>query len=204
MALAALLEIIKVDMKVEVWFTPHCIDNLVSYTLITNETNFNINKVKKNATMLPPPLNFEEREKNKVNCLKNYFEKTNRATGLKSWSFMPITIPHNRLDLWYDSIQTFFQNNFFNNQFWSFQAQFRTYLPCTSQWGKFSSSRLCIFDFRNEIHTKFQSRKHVLFYILAIFIFPPFWQSNTTRVSNLVIGWPWNCMNGFTKNCSGR
>ena len=32
----------------------------------------------------PPPLNFEEREKNKVNCLKNYFEKTNRATGLKS------------------------------------------------------------------------------------------------------------------------
>ena len=56
-------------MKVlEVLFTPHCIDNLVSYTLITNETNFNINKVKKNAKMLPPPLNFEEREKNKVNC----------------------------------------------------------------------------------------------------------------------------------------
>ena len=60
-------------------------------------------------------------------------------------------------------------------------------MPCTSQWGKFSSSRLCIFDFRNEIYTKFQSRKHVLFYILAIFIFPPFWQSNTTRISNLVL-----------------
>ena len=72
-------------MKVlEVWFTPHCIDNLVSYTLITTETNFDIKKVKKNAKMLPPPLKFEEREKNKANCQKNYFEKTNRATGLKS------------------------------------------------------------------------------------------------------------------------
>ena len=100
---------------------------------------------------------------------------------------MPITIPHNRLDLWYNSTQTFFKIIFFNNQFWSFQAQFRTYLPCTSQWGKFSSSRLCIFDFRNEVYTKFQSRKHVLLYILAIFIFPPFWQSNTTRISNLVV-----------------
>ena len=90
-----------------------------------------------------------------------------------------------RFMVWWHT--NFFQNNFFNNQFWSFQAQFRTYLPCTSQWGKFSSSRLCIFDFRNEIYTKFQSRKHVLFHILAIFIFPPFWQSNTTRISILVI-----------------
>ena len=55
-------------MKVlEVWFTPHCIDDLVSYTLITIETAFDINKVKKNAKILPPPLNFEEREKNKAN-----------------------------------------------------------------------------------------------------------------------------------------
>ena len=84
----------------EVWFTPYCIDNLVSYTLITIESNFDINKVKKNAKMLPPPLKFEEREKNKANCQKNYFEKTNRAIGLKSWSFLPITIPHNWLDLY--------------------------------------------------------------------------------------------------------
>ena len=72
-------------MKVlEAWFTPHCIDNLVSYTLIPIETNLNISKVKKNAKMLPPPLNFGEREKNEANCQKNYFEKTNRAMGLKS------------------------------------------------------------------------------------------------------------------------
>ena len=65
------LEIIKFDMKVlEVCFTPHCIDNLVGYTLITIETNFNINTVKKNAKMLPPPLNFEECAKNKANCQK--------------------------------------------------------------------------------------------------------------------------------------
>ena len=44
--------------ELDVWFTPHCIDNLVSYTLITTETNFDINKVKKNAKMLPPPLKF--------------------------------------------------------------------------------------------------------------------------------------------------
>ena len=43
-------------MKVlDVWFTPHFIDNLVSYTLIITETNFDINKIKKNAKMLPPP-----------------------------------------------------------------------------------------------------------------------------------------------------
>ena len=55
-------------MKVlEVWFNPHCIDNLVSYTLIIIETNFDINKVKKNVKMLPPLLNFEGREKNKAN-----------------------------------------------------------------------------------------------------------------------------------------
>ena len=36
-------------MKVlEVWFTPHCIDNLVSYTLVTLETNFNIEELEKN------------------------------------------------------------------------------------------------------------------------------------------------------------
>ena len=51
-------------MKVlEVWFTPHCIDNLVSYTLITTETNFDINKLKKNAKMLPHPLNFKSVKK---------------------------------------------------------------------------------------------------------------------------------------------
>ena len=43
-------------MKVlEVWFTPNCIDDLASYTLITIETNFDINKLKKNAEMLPHP-----------------------------------------------------------------------------------------------------------------------------------------------------
>ena len=159
-------------MKVlEIWFTPHCIDNLVSFTLITIETNFNIDKVKKNVKMLlPHPSILKSVKKNKANSQKNYFEKTNRATGLKSWSFLPITIPHNQLYLWYDSLQTFLKI-YFDNQFWSFQVQFQTYLPCTSQWGKFSSSRLCIFDFRNEMYTKFQSRKHFLFYILTIFIF---------------------------------
>ena len=49
----------------EVWSTPHCIDNLVSYTLVTIETDFDINKEKKSEKMLPPPLNFEEREKKK-------------------------------------------------------------------------------------------------------------------------------------------
>ena len=34
--------------------------------------------------MLPPPYKFEDHEKNKTNCQKNYFEKTNKATGLKS------------------------------------------------------------------------------------------------------------------------
>ena len=125
-------------MKVlEVWFTPHCIDNLVSYTLIVNETNFNINKVKKNAKMLPPPLNFEEREKNKVNCFKNCFEKTNRATGLKSWLFMPITIPHNRLDLWYDSIQTFFKIIFLTINFGHFKPNFGHICPVQVNGGNF-------------------------------------------------------------------
>ena len=33
-------------MKVlEVWFTPHCIENLASYTLLTTETNFDIKGV---------------------------------------------------------------------------------------------------------------------------------------------------------------
>ena len=61
----------------------------------------------------PHPLILKSMKKIRQIDKKNYFEKTNRATGLKSWSFLPITIPHNRLDLWYDSIQTFFKMIFF-------------------------------------------------------------------------------------------
>ena len=67
-----------------------------------------------------PTPEFEERAKNKANCLKNYFEKTNIATGLKSWMFLPITIPHNWLDLWYDSVQPFFKMIFLTINFGHF------------------------------------------------------------------------------------
>ena len=88
------LEIIKVDMKVlEVWFTPHCIDNLVSYTLITNETNFSINKVKKNAKMLPPPLNFEEHEKIRLIVSKIILRKPTELQVWKVDRLCPLPFP---------------------------------------------------------------------------------------------------------------
>ena len=102
---------------------------------------------------------------------KKKLRKTIRATGLKSESIMPIIILHNRLDLWlwYGIINTFF-NFFFTINFYPF-LHFWPSLPCTSQWGKFLSSKFCISDFRIEIYTKFQSGKHIIFYILANFFF---------------------------------
>ena len=94
-------------MKVlEVWFTPHCIDNLVSYTLITIDTNFNINKVKKNAKNVTP-LNFEEREKNKAYCQKNW-ENQQSYRLEKLIIFAHYYHSPQSIRLWYDSIQTFF------------------------------------------------------------------------------------------------
>ena len=60
--------------------------------------------------MLPLPFNFWKREKNNGFSFKKKKKKvkTVRATGLKSESIMPITILHNRLDLWYGIIHTFF------------------------------------------------------------------------------------------------
>ena len=88
------LEIIKFDMKVlEVWFTPHCIDNLVSCTLITIETNFDINTVKKNAKMLPPPVNFEDREKIRLIVKKIILRKPTELQVWKVDRFCPLPFP---------------------------------------------------------------------------------------------------------------
>ena len=154
--------------------------------LITNETNFNINRVKKNANMLPPPINFEEREKNKVNCLKNYFEKTNRATGLKSWSFMPITIPHNRLDLWYDSIQTT-KYLFLIINFGLFKPNFGHICPVQVNGENFQVQDYVFLTSEMKSTLNFSLENMFCFIFWPFLFFPPFWQSNTTRILNLVV-----------------
>ena len=53
-------------------------------------------------------------------CKKKQLEKTIRATGLKSESIMPITILHNRLDLWYGILHTFFNIYFLRSIFTHF------------------------------------------------------------------------------------
>ena len=60
---------------------------------------------------------------------------------------------------------------FFSINFYPFLLHFWPSLPCTSQWGKFSSSKFCISDFRIKIYTKFQSGKHIILYILANYFF---------------------------------
>ena len=113
--------------------------------------------------------------------------KTIRATGLKSESIMSIIILHNRLDLWYGIINIFFKFFFFTINFYPFLLHFCPSLPCTSQWGKFSSSKFCISDFRIEIYTKFQSGKHIIFYILANFFFHTKCPRNPGQILNPVV-----------------
>ena len=60
---------------------------------------------------------------------KKKLRKTIRATGLKSESIMSIIILHNRLDLWYGIINTFFNNFFFYDQFLPI---FTTFLTLTA------------------------------------------------------------------------
>ena len=75
-----------------------------------------------------------------------------------------------RFVVWYHKY--FFQKFFLRSIFTHFYYIFDPHcMPCTSQWGKFSSSKFCISDFRIEIYTKFQSGKHIILYILANFIF---------------------------------
>ena len=50
---------------------------------------------------------------------------------------MPITIPHNRLDLWYDSIQTFFKIIFLTINFGHFKPNFRHICPVQVNGGNF-------------------------------------------------------------------
>ena len=98
---------------------------------------------------------------------------------------MSITIPHNRLDLWYDSIQTFFKIIFLTINFGHFKPNFRHICPVQVNGGNFQVQD-CVF-FTSEMKSTLNFSLENMFYILAIFIFPPFWQSNMTRISNLVL-----------------
>ena len=60
---------------------------------------------------------------------KKNLEKTIRATSLKSESIMPITILHNRLDLWYGIIHTFFNIFFLRSIFTHFYHIFDPLCP---------------------------------------------------------------------------
>ena len=60
---------------------------------------------------------------------KKKMRKTIRATGPKSESIMPIIILHNRLDLWYGIINTFFNNIFLPSIFTYFYYIFDPHCP---------------------------------------------------------------------------
>ena len=115
----------------------------------------------------PYPLIFESVKKIMDFCKKKKLRKTIRPTGLKSESIMPIIILHNWfvVVVWYHK---YFFQFFFTINFYPF-LHFWPSLPCTSQWGKFLSSKFCISDFRIEIYTKFQSGKHIFFLLYSIF-----------------------------------
>ena len=89
--------------------------------------------------------------------------------------------------IWYHKyFFQFFFFFFFTINFYPF-LHFWPSLPCTSQWGKFSSSKFCISDFIIEIYTKFQSGKHIIFYILANFFLNFFFTPNVRET--LVRSW---------------
>ena len=135
----------------------------------------------------PYPLNLKSVKKKKANCQKNYFEKTNRATGLKSLSFLPITIPHNRLDLWYDSMQTFFKIIFLTINFGHFKPNFGHICPVQINGRNFQVQDYVFLTSEMKSALNFSLENMFYFKFWPYFISPPFWQSNMTRISNLVI-----------------
>ena len=117
---------------------------------------------------------------------KKKIEKTIRATGLKIESIMPTTILHNRFDLWYGIIHSFF-NIFFYDQFLPIFTTFLTLTALYKSMGKIFKFKMLHSDFRIEICTKFQPGKHIIFYILANFFFHTKCPRNLGRILNPVI-----------------
>ena len=181
---------IKFDRKgLDDLFSPHSIRNLISYKLIIIWTCSEISKLTKNTKMLPLPLNFWKREKNNGFSLKKKkkIEKNYKSYRPEKWIDYAHHL-HNWLDLWYGIIPTSFKFFFFFAiNFYPFLLHFWPSLPCTSQWGKFSSSKFCISDFRIEIYTKFQSGKRIIFYILANFFFHTKCLRNPGQILNPVL-----------------
>ena len=82
-------------MKVlEVWFTPHCIDNLVKLHTDNNwDLNFDINKVKKMQKCYPHPLNFKSVKKIRLIVKKIILRKPTELQVWKVNRFCPSLFP---------------------------------------------------------------------------------------------------------------
>ena len=69
--------------------------------------------------------------------VKKLFWENQQSYRSESWSFMPITIPHNRLDWWYNSTQTFFKIIFLTINFGHFKPNFGHICPVQVNGGNF-------------------------------------------------------------------
>ena len=76
---------------------------------------------------------------------------------------------------------------FFFNRLSPFLTHFWPSVLCTSQWGKIQVQNFVFLTSEGGIYTKFQSGKHVLFYILGNFIFSHFCSQNPGQIWNLVL-----------------
>ena len=101
---------------------------------------------------------------------KKQLEKTIRATGLKSESIMPITILHNRLDLWYGILHTFFNIYFLRSIFTHFYHIFDPLCPVQVNGENFQFQNF-VFLTSELKSTLIFSLENIIFYILANFFF---------------------------------
>ena len=100
---------------------------------------------------------------------------------------MPITIPHNRLDLWYDSMQTFFKIIFLTINFGHFKLNFGHICPVQVNGENFQVQDYVFLTSEMKSALNFSLENMFCFKFWPFFISPPFWQSNMTRISNLVL-----------------
>lgn len=101
---------------------------------------------------------------------------------------MPITIPHNRLDLWYDSIKTFFKIIFFTTKFWSFFANCG-HICRVQVNGKKFQVQTCVFSTSEMKSTLNLSLENIFCFMFWSFLFPhPFGRKTVLKPQTLSQG----------------
>ena len=95
---------------------------------------------------------------------------------------MPITIPHNRLDLWYDSIQTFFKIIFLTINFGHFKPNFGHICPVQVNGGNFQ-----VQDYVSKISLNFSLENMFCFIFWPFLFFHPF--GSQTRLESWTLSY---------------